>query len=163
MSFINKVYTIDLAKIIWFCPPDEYISFLKRSKNTKNWFWQFVLTEKKHHHPTLLCHPNRVINNVFHLSWSATKWLSPTSLLLLLSLGSQCTDYICVVITQLHFPSLRWNCVLLFAIMQCYYQCSHAMSTGCSSDPTLCWLLNCLIKEKLLTWEFFHLYNKYER
>lgn len=36
------------------------------------------------------------------------------------------------------------------------------MSTGSSSDPTLCWLLNCLIKEKMLTWEFFDLYNKYD-
>lgn len=103
---------------------------------------------------TLLCVTETELLTNFFISLSiCKKLLSPsTSILLLLSLlhslCRQCTDYICAFITQLYFPSLSWNCVLLFAIIRLYYRSSQTVSTGCSFwSSVLCRLLDCRVTE----------------
>lgn len=80
---------------------------------------------------------------------------------LFLSLCRQFTDYICAFITQLYFPLLSWNCVLLFAIIRLYYRSSQTVSTGCSvwSSALLVVRLSCY--RSLLTWEIPGSHHRY--
>lgn len=94
------------------------------------------------------------------------KWLSPSASIfllpsLLLSLCRQCTDYICAFITQLYFPSLSWNCVLLFAIIRLYYRSSQRVSTGCSIWSSALVVVRLSCYGSLLTWEIPGSHHRY--
>lgn len=79
---------------------------------------------KSNNSNTLPWHQNCDINTFFISPyWSARNDSLPLPLSFLGGPPplSQCTDYICAFITQLYFPCLSWNCVLLFAIVRLYY------------------------------------------
>lgn len=92
------------------------------------------------------------------------KWLSPPIFLLLsllLSFSRQCTDYICAFITQLYFPPLSWNCVLLLAIIRLYYRRSQRVSTGCSIWSSALAVVRLSCYGSLLTWEIPGNHHRY--